>query len=510
MVECLVGDVLEVQDRRDLNFYECKVIGVRSGECRVHYVGWGARHDEWVSLSSDRIRPLLAADGSSVSASPTGSGSSVSVASFVASLEAFSEGSISAAREVHRRASVGGVLPRTPLRSHAAESPVACKLGDLAGGGGLAADVGASCVDSVSSGKAGGGVHCLFCCALIVGSHVSCSVCLGRFHARPSCLGVDDEVVSCLLKDTGGAVQYFCCKCRCTGKEGPSHGSGEAGLVSAFKQLLVAVGSLTRRVDELASHCISAPVGDAASGLHALSSARNSASVSREEVRLELKELQEQHRRQNSVILRGFQVETANAVREKFAGVCVALDVGEIELDDLVRISGTSLFRARILNLDQRRELLDCTKNLRHLEDFKSLYVQRDLTYRQRRELVARRAGAAGGDVNGTGSVGEVGRGGFSRGSARLGPAGRGSAGRGSAGRGSAGHGSAGRGHVGRGGVSLGGAVGGGVGGGGRGGGVGGGSVGGGAIDLGTGGRGGRGRGGRGRGDRGGGNRADC
>lgn len=74
--------------------------------------------------------------------------------------------------------------------------------------------------------------------------------------------------------------------------------------------------------------------------------------------------MQEQERRLDSFVLGDFQTDRTEIMNEKFTGVCLALDVGEDDLSGLVRSGETSMFRAKILDHDQRRFLLDCARNL--------------------------------------------------------------------------------------------------------------------------------------------------
>ena len=53
---------LKVRDKKDGNFYKCKVIAVKGGKCKVHFVGWKTQYDEWIAIDSDSLlkgRPYL-------------------------------------------------------------------------------------------------------------------------------------------------------------------------------------------------------------------------------------------------------------------------------------------------------------------------------------------------------------------------------------------------------------------------------------------------------------------
>ena len=138
-------------------------------------------------------------------------------------------------------------------------------------------------------GSSGVEVHCCFYKVIVV----ACSDCNGRFHADEACLGVDVEVVSCLVRVKFGALQYWCCRCRSGVACGLGVAHRHSGMLSAFEQLLNVVGVLSSRVGEImdrikkTSHPFeSQSTSDMKTGI-----------VSRETMHMELKELQEQERR---------------------------------------------------------------------------------------------------------------------------------------------------------------------------------------------------------------------
>ena len=209
-----------------------------------------------------------------------------------------------------------------------------------------------------------------------------------------ACVGVDEEVISCFLWVKSGALRYLCCRCRVSIKSKSNFPAGQSD--SALEQLLKVAGTLSARV---------ARVRELMSKIEEISESRGTAvdvhrqagssSTSREVMLLELRELYEQERRQCSVILRGFNAVNQNDVKRKFADICVLLSVDQIELSGLTRINEMGLFRAKIMNKEQRSLLLSRVKNLRNSEAYRSVYIQRDLTYRRRQEMMVRRSALA-------------------------------------------------------------------------------------------------------------------
>ena len=240
---------------------------------------------------------------------------------------------------------------------------------------------------SVGSGR---DVHCAFCTAVLLDKTVRCSGCGDLFHAHEACCGVGNRIIYCLLTEKCGALQYFCCRCRVR-VDGRRDACGAAG-ASSLDWLLKIVAVLSRRESEMAgkleaiSHRCERAGEQAVGGL------------SRESVQIELRELQERERRQNSIVLRGCQTDNDRLLRRKL-DVCLFLDVGTVEFSDFVNIGNTGLFRAKIRDREQRMVLLNNVMRLKNSEQYRFLYIQHDLTYRQRQDMIARRnALAACGD----------------------------------------------------------------------------------------------------------------
>ena len=49
---------------------------------------------------------------------------------------------------------------------------------------------------------------------LLVGDFICCSGCGEKFHPETLCLGIEEKVISVLLEDKIGAVNFCCCECR--------------------------------------------------------------------------------------------------------------------------------------------------------------------------------------------------------------------------------------------------------------------------------------------------------
>ena len=106
-------------------------------------------------------------------------------------------------------------------------------------------------------------------------------------------------------------------------------------------------------------------------------------------------------------MIRGLPQLSPQAVEQKFSEICAYLGVGDVELNNVVHIStgNGSLYRARVVDLVKRKELLTKAHELANSDTFSRVYINRDLTYHQRQELVLRRSRARGHQNSGSASV---------------------------------------------------------------------------------------------------------
>ena len=112
---------------------------------------------------------------------------------------------------------------------------------------------------------------------------------------------------------------------------------------------------------------------------------------SRDAIFNEVREVNEREKRKCSIILREFGYNSVNDVCDKFKEVCHVLNIGSIELNDVIKIGDKSFIRAKVLNDEKHTELLMATSKLRSIRGFENFYIQKDLTYHQRQELAERK-----------------------------------------------------------------------------------------------------------------------
>ena len=114
----------------------------------------------------------------------------------------------------------------------------------------------------------------------------------------------------------------------------------------------------------------------------------------RRQVREEVREVQEQAKRRQSVIIRGLGASSPSGADSSFTALSEKMFGTGVELTDVVAIPNhQDLYRAKILNEEHRRLILTRAKSLKGTE-YGQVYIRRDLTYKQRQEIRDRFAAA--------------------------------------------------------------------------------------------------------------------
>ena len=242
-----------------------------------------------------------------------------------------------------------------------------------------------------------GGDRCNTCKIDVADDAIGCDKCSNWFHPTSMCLGLPNNVVNNLREYGGEGISFVCTECRCS----TDGGTGVNG--SAFKQLFETVRGLCETVSKLSAemrtlmHSIEQlKAGSMTPAVAAVSNDEHFKTAVREEVR----EMEERQKRKTSIIIRGLDVDSVDHVRQTFEPVARSIVGGTVELSDIVCISREKkLFRAKIADDDCRKQLLENAKSLKNGR-YREIYVNKDLTFNQRKELFRRRAeraAAAGG-----------------------------------------------------------------------------------------------------------------
>ena len=108
-------------------------------------------------------------------------------------------------------------------------------------------------------------------------------------------------------------------------------------------------------------------------------------------IRKEIQEMNEREKRRSSIIVKGLSASSPRDLAQKFSLLTEEIMGVAAPLSDVTPIPGhANIFRAKLLNDEIRKQVLDRSKSLRGT-NYNQVYISRDLTYAQRAELFARR-----------------------------------------------------------------------------------------------------------------------
>ena len=124
-----------------------------------------------------------------------------------------------------------------------------------------------------------------------------------------------------------------------------------------------------------------------------LPSTSNNSVVTRESLYTEFRESEKRKKRKDSLIVRGIVASNDDEFRAIFGRVSKIVTGTVLQTENVYRIpSQSGMFRIKIPDTETRRKILLNAKNLKDHENFKNVYISRDLTFVQRQEFRARRA----------------------------------------------------------------------------------------------------------------------
>ena len=259
-----------------------------------------------------------------------------------------------------------------------------------------------------SSGTAGAADDscCGLCNAVVGEDAVGCDRCDRWYHPSVMCMGIPESVIDNIRSYGGEGVSYICTVCRSgSSSAGDSQASALGQLLLTVAKLCENVHKLTDKVDGLLSGGVGAVGAPTSDQLNVL-------------IAEECREIEERKKRASSIVIRGVDARTPATFGPIFRAVSSELVGSPVQLADIVCINADRvLFRAKIMDAEARRKILDSARNLKNSTQYSSVYINRDLTYKQRQTLISRRAGTRDHNrnnilVGNDGSLADSGRGG--------------------------------------------------------------------------------------------------
>ena len=225
---------------------------------------------------------------------------------------------------------------------------------------------------------------CITCNREVVGDSICCNGCQRWVHLKQGCSGLSTRLGSEIVKSNSDAIQYICTACRTTPQNQPNSDSNSINkLTQGIEQLFLTVQGLASKVAEIDNWRETQQA-------QKNSMAPMDSNLIRATIKSELVELREQDKRRSSLVVRGITYRTEDDFKQKFDEVSTRL------LGRTVVMSGLTLINSRIVrfnveNREDRVQLLSSSPKLKTIRELNHIYISKDLTYKQRSELLNRR-----------------------------------------------------------------------------------------------------------------------
>ena len=189
-------------------------------------------------------------------------------------------------------------------------------------------------------------------------------------------------------------LSYFCCSCRF--KDGSNTSiKKDCSNDESFSQLLEMVGALAGQVRDLVDkESMLDNAGLREKHIERATEKQGLAAASNLTQSLLQSEIREFHERKriSSIIIRGCPAKKVEDIQQVVDQVCHEISIDRVLLQNVYALNKKGLYRAKVDNDEGRRKFLQNVKKLiRHLEKYRTMFINRDLTYLQRQQLKAQK-----------------------------------------------------------------------------------------------------------------------
>ena len=238
--------------------------------------------------------------------------------------------------------------------------------------------------------------YCVSCSKEVGDNAIGCDKCENWVHSSEMCSGLPQKVIEAITEYDGRGINFVCTKCRirressCTGNPQPLMIELMDQLFQQLRGLCNTVQGLIEQVQTLSTKPSPQPSPPTLVTDHPLTSSLPPDGY-KTAIRQEIKEMNEINKRRNSIIIKGLAADSPQDLSQKFSLLTQEVMGTPVTISDICPIrSHANIFRAKILNDDVWKQVLDKSKMLRDTV-YNTVYISRDLTYSQRAEMFARR-----------------------------------------------------------------------------------------------------------------------
>ena len=246
---------------------------------------------------------------------------------------------------------------------------------------------------------------CATCQKDVVDACIGCDSCERWVHDTEMCSGLPQKLIDAIAEHDGAGISFYCTLCRITRQKASSSSSSQSQgpmielIMQLFQQIqgvCANLQALTDQVKNLSSPVTmglpAAPTAPAPAPPAHSSVMPQTSTEYRATIREEIREIAERDKRKQSIIIKGLNAGTPRDLALKFKRLTSEVMDRSVEVTEVTAIPNHSqIFRAKITDEDCRTFVLEKAKSLKDTEEYRHVYISRDLTYAQRTALFNKR-----------------------------------------------------------------------------------------------------------------------
>ena len=228
---------------------------------------------------------------------------------------------------------------------------------------------------------------CRHCDSVVACDPIICGSCHKNFHPSSHCTGLKSLTIQAIKEEGNGMIRYICTACRCA-PASPSDNPGAGNeWKEAMSQMFELVRSLSINVSKLTDK-----VSQMSEDQSTRSVTGHTETLNKKDLYSELYEFEERKKRMTSIVVKGIKVRTKEEFADKFRVVCQFLLNTSPQITSMHCVNQENcIYRVTFQDKAARLAITAVAKNLAGSEH-KDIYISRDLTFQQRREIAANRA----------------------------------------------------------------------------------------------------------------------
>ena len=240
--------------------------------------------------------------------------------------------------------------------------------------------------------------NCKFCNLGLNQETITCDRCQHEFHPSGNCTGLKPLTIRAILEEGSDGIKFVCVACRCAPGT-TQNGEWKEALGQVFelvRTLSIGVANLTETVNKVLANSTQASHMAAEASDPPITNSNPNTALEKKDLYTELWEFEERKKRLSSVVVRGISANNNTEFSDQFKAVYRHLLSTEPSIEAVHCINQQNkMYRVKFTDKSQRVGIMQKARDLKDSE-YRNVYIARDLTLAQRKEIAARRAAVRG------------------------------------------------------------------------------------------------------------------